>query len=190
MKVLGIGTLWDGDVGLGIPENIQDPIFQSSGTFPFNDPQYIGHAGKSEYAILSGTTDNIPVEDGSFQGLTPTDLLNGFGQGSVDGHWRETLFQNELMTPAIGGATNPLSRMTLKSLEDIGYAVDPDLADAYSIPSPSSGGHFVAQSDPMIYLVNDIFHCPTIKEGLRKAKNRARARARLGGVKSQSLHDG
>ena len=168
---------------------IQDPIFQSGGTFPFNDPQFVGHGAKSEYAVLSGTTDNIPVEDGSFQGLTPTDLLNGFGQGSVDGHWRETVFETELMTPAIGGISNPMSLMTLRSLEDIGYAVDTGQADAYSLPSPSSGDAASQDTQDKIYLHGDIFLCPTLKEGLQKAFNRARARNRLGG-RHQSLHDG
>ena len=61
------------------------------------------------------------------------------GSGSQDSHWRESVFDNELMTPRIGEATkHPLSAITIQSLADIGYRVNVTRADAYTLPSTSS----------------------------------------------------
>ena len=61
------------------------------------------------------------------------------GSGSQDAHWRESVLDNELMTPRIGEAvTHPLSAITIQSLADIGYRVDITQADAYTLPSTSS----------------------------------------------------
>ena len=56
------------------------------------------------------------------------------GPGSRDSHWRLTVFTNELMTsiPATAGA-NPLSRVTVASLGDLGYVVDEGGADAFQL---------------------------------------------------------
>lgn len=173
------------------PDLVEDLIFPNGLTNPQpgNSPRYTGHGARSEYVTLSGTDEDIPLEDGSFQGLSAAQILAGQGFGSIDGHWLENLFVNELMTPAIGGSVNPMSIMTLRSLEDIGYGVDTSQADAYSIPSSSSA---LSGSGPVQHktvLEGDIFHCPDIPKALQKAKNRARARRRLGGP-TQSLLDG
>lgn len=189
--MLGLGTLWSGSVGLGIPTLVLDEVFPFGQPIqPFNSPRYVGHGAKSEFAVLSGSSGDIPVEDGSFRGFSPSQLASGAGRGSVDGHWRETVFQTELMTPAIGGTSNPMSLMTLRSLEDIGYAVDTSEADSYSIPSSSQASGSPAKREHLTLLEGDIFRCPELKTGLQKAKNRARAMRRLGGRASISLHDG
>ena len=59
------------------------------------------------------------------------------GAGNRDSHWRKSVFDNELMTPTIGGV-NLLSAITIQSLADIGYRVDVKRADAYTLPSTSS----------------------------------------------------
>ena len=55
------------------------------------------------------------------------------------GHWRESVFGHELMTPTASHVTEPLSAITVQSLADIGYQVDVSQADAYSLPPPLSG---------------------------------------------------
>ena len=60
------------------------------------------------------------------------------GSGSRDKHWRESVLDDELMTPRIGGATHPLSAITIQSLADIGYRVDAAQADAYTVPDAST----------------------------------------------------
>ena len=57
------------------------------------------------------------------------------------GHWRKSVFGNEIMTwGTVGGrsARYPLSAITIQSLADMGYRVNSDLADEYRLPSPAS----------------------------------------------------
>ena len=42
----------------------------------------------------------------------------------MNSHWRETVFKNELMSGFIAAPNNPLSRLTVASLQDVGYVVD------------------------------------------------------------------
>ena len=58
------------------------------------------------------------------------------GPGTADAHWRELVFDNELMTGFVNFGTNPLSGITVASLADVGYAVNLAGADPYSIPAP------------------------------------------------------
>jgi hypothetical protein len=62
---------------------------------------------------------------------------NTGGAGTRDSHWRESTFNNELMTGYLNNGSNPLSRITVASLADIGYQVDISRADAYSPPAGS-----------------------------------------------------
>ncbi len=56
------------------------------------------------------------------------------GPGTRNSHWKESTFRTELMT-GYAGATNPLSRMTIQALADLGYVVAPSVADAYAVPT-------------------------------------------------------
>lgn len=103
---LGIGSLW----------NLQN-LLQGSGT---SDPRYTGANGKREYAALGGTLGLVPVE-------------NSGGQGTAGGHWREKTFGNELMTGYLNSGSNPLSRLSIAALEDLGYSVSYASADPYSV---------------------------------------------------------
>lgn len=103
--VLGFGILWD-RMGL------------NSG---FN---YTGANAVREYSTLLGTTaTSIPIQSTG-------------GPGTAGGHWDENTFRSELMT---GYAENsppmPLSRMTIGSLQDMGYVVNYGAADPYVLPS-------------------------------------------------------
>lgn len=76
-----------------------------------------------EYGKLKGGASKaVPVE-------------NTGGVGTADSHWRETLFRNELMSGFIAGANNPISRVTVGSLKDLGYDVDLAAAEPYSLPN-------------------------------------------------------
>jgi hypothetical protein len=107
--VLGIGTMW-GELAL----------VQDAGT---DDPRYTGRVAMVEYGRLTGgDPETVPVE-------------NEGGEGSRDSHWRESLFGHELMSSAIGGIGNPISRLTVASLIDLGYQVDLDAAESYDLPA-------------------------------------------------------
>jgi hypothetical protein len=58
---------------------------------------------------------------------------NTGGPTTQDVHWSEAVFENELMTGFINSAGNPLSRLTVASLQDLGYVVNFDAAEPYPI---------------------------------------------------------
>jgi hypothetical protein len=106
--VLGIGTIWT-DFGL-----LKD--------FPGPDPTFVGPGAMEECSKLTGR-DSAPVP-----------VANVGGPGSAGGHWRETVFDNELMSPNISARDNPLSRLTAASLGDLGYTVDLEAAQPFGLP--------------------------------------------------------
>lgn len=114
--VLGIGTLWNASTN----DFLSDP-----GTF---DPYFNGPAARSAFDAAGGTArtgPKVPVE-------------NTGGPGTRDGHWRESVFNSELMTGWIegGGVSNPLSAVTIASLADMGYTVNMNAADPYVLFNP------------------------------------------------------
>lgn len=110
--VLGIGTLWDTTPFGGVRKVI-------SGAGGPN-PVYTGGRAVAEYSAL-GAAGNVPVESTG-------------GPGTRDSHWRETTFGSELLTGFLNPGVNPVSRMTIASLADLGYQVTLDTADSYSLP--------------------------------------------------------
>ena len=128
--VLGIGTIWD-----------DKNLLSGAGT---SNPRFTGAGATAEYrAIFSGTSDtSVPVE-------------NTGGPGTRDSHFRDSAFNNELMTGFLNTpGPNPLSRVTAGSLADLGYAVNVAAADAYTRPAavapsgdggatPATGGRIV-----------------------------------------------
>jgi hypothetical protein len=115
--VLGFGTLWDAQSLLVDPAEGQFPN-------PAADPHFIGSQAIGAFDDVGGTAyvsgEKVPVE-------------NTGGPGTADGHWRESVFDRELMTGFIGAGTNPLSVVTLASLADQGYSVDFTKADGYTL---------------------------------------------------------
>lgn len=104
---LGIGTLWQ-----------SKGVLAGAGS---SNPTFTGSRAVSEWRTLGGS-GNVPVE-------------NTGGAGTRDGHWRDTTFRNELMTGFINTGSNPLSRMSIASLGDLGYTVNVGAADAYALPT-------------------------------------------------------
>ncbi|MGP1394054.1 MAG: leishmanolysin-related zinc metalloendopeptidase [Inquilinaceae bacterium] len=108
--VLGIGTLWD-----------RMGLLRGRGT---DDPGFVGPNAVREYGALRGRGESRPVP-----------VANTGGPGTREGHWRELVFGDELMTGFLSGARRPLSRLTVASLEDLGYAVRYEAADPFGLPS-------------------------------------------------------
>ena len=117
LHVVGIGTLWN-----------SFSLLQGAGT---SFTRYIGASGISGCVAMGGAPvcpGSVPVE-------------NQGGPGTADAHWRESTFFNELMTGFVNsrvtvpvGIMNPLSVMSIQSLADVGYTVNPKAADPYNIP--------------------------------------------------------
>ncbi|MEO3856933.1 leishmanolysin-related zinc metalloendopeptidase [Acrocarpospora sp. B8E8] len=90
------------------------------------DPVFTGARAREVFASLLGSAEPhvVPVE-------------NVGGPGSAGSHWRESVFGAELMTSRVGtGLGNPLSRLTVAALGDMGYQVDMAAAEPYVLPSP------------------------------------------------------
>jgi hypothetical protein len=109
MHVVGFGTFWD----------------DSSANLLIDygaNVSYIGAGGIAGCKAIGGNNicaTSVPVE-GS-QGA----------DGTINSHWRESTFGNELMTGFVNSGTNPLSVMSIRSLEDLGYTVNAAVADKY-----------------------------------------------------------
>ena len=68
-------------------------------------------------------------------------------QSGGGSHWRLPVLEGELMAPSGGGT---LSAITIQSLADLGYRVDPTQADAYSLPSAVSAKASAATGTPLL----------------------------------------
>ena len=107
--VIGIGTIWP-----------RKGLLAGAAT---NNPRFTGINAKKEFGILKGTGPvAVPVE-------------NTGGPGTRNSHWRETVFRNELMSGFIAAPNNPVSKMTVASLKDLGYVVNMSAAEAYALPN-------------------------------------------------------
>ncbi|HEX5872416.1 MAG TPA: leishmanolysin-related zinc metalloendopeptidase, partial [Longimicrobium sp.] len=136
--VLGIGTLWQ-SMGLlhnpSAPGNVQDTYFSGAQAI-------VG------FDAIGGTTytggQKVPVE-------------NTGGAGTANGHWRESVLGRELMTGFLNNGPNPLSVLTVRSLTDLGYTVNPASADAFSLTLSMQGAETATRQ---LRMVNDLYTGP------------------------------
>jgi hypothetical protein len=110
--VIGFGTIWDAFNLLAGPA--------SSGGL---DPHFVGQKALAAFDRAGGT---------AYTGGLKVPVENTGGPGTVDGHWRESAFGNELMTGFVNLGSNPLSIVSVASLGDVGYLVNYGAADLYS----------------------------------------------------------
>ena len=139
--VLGIGIIWD--------SYYLDLIVNPSTIDPDADTFFAGPLAISAFNEAGGKVytagGKVPVQN----------------KGD-DGHWRESVFQDELMssyyTP---GVRQPLSAITVQALADFGYRVDITSADVYRLPTraskPVAGSKHYRQCIPMgpIFMVDE-----------------------------------
>ncbi|MEN8375933.1 MAG: leishmanolysin-related zinc metalloendopeptidase [Gemmatimonadota bacterium] len=132
--VLGLGTVkW------------APPLLMRAGT---NDPIFTGAATLTAFDNVGGasyTGDPVPVEN-----------IGEDGDGTYGVHWRESVFDNELMTGFLNAGVNPLSVVSIASMEDLGYLIDLGAADPYMLPAPgvaaaraAAGTRFRLREAPM-----------------------------------------
>ena len=110
------------------------------GTMWLSKGQVSGAGTPSSAFIGAQATAGCVAAGGSAVCVGSVPLETTGGQGTRDVHWRETTFRTELMTGFVSaaGVPNPLSRMSIGSLGDIGYTVNTAVADAYTVPSPAA----------------------------------------------------
>jgi hypothetical protein len=113
--VLGFGTLWG---SAGLLEDPADP--QNPGAA---DPHFTGAQALIAFDAAGGTAyvgAKVPVMDVG-------------GAGTINSHWRDQVFDPEIMTGFLNLGGNPLSAITVRSLEDLGYDVSVTGADAFTL---------------------------------------------------------
>jgi hypothetical protein len=141
---LGFGSLWP------LQDFLADPI-ASGGT----DPHFTGAQAIAAFNEVGGGAyagNKVPVEDTG-------------DEGTVDGHWRESVMGDELMTGFVDPDQNPLSKVTIASLADQGYVVNLAGADPYSLSlSLRASG-----SRPRLPLGKDLLRLP-----IRRVDSRGR----------------
>ncbi|MDX2183821.1 MAG: leishmanolysin-related zinc metalloendopeptidase [Gemmatimonadaceae bacterium] len=133
--VLGLGTFWN---PMGF---LTDPVPSPDCTNRATDTRYIGANARRELGAIGGVANS------------PVAVENTNGCGTANGHWLENSqgpgtpgstasdriaigFNTELMTGFSegGGVPMPLSRLTIGSLQDMGYTVNYAAADPYTMP--------------------------------------------------------
>lgn len=126
--VLGVGSLW----------NTKSLLVGGGGSDPF----FTGSEAIARFNSVGGTAytgSKVPVE-------------NTGGGGTADSHWRESVFNNELMTGFINNGPNPLSVITIGSLQDLGYTVNIGEAQTYSWSASSA----LRAPESKIQMLNDV----------------------------------
>ena len=138
---LGFGTLWQ------LKGLLRNPSLPSS---PNADTHFTGPLAIAAFDAAGGATyaggAKVPVESGA-------------RPGSSDGHWREGVFDVEIMTPFLAPGSEPLSLVTIESLADLGYGVDLTEAESFKLSSAGAAGEAVPRG-PVIYLGDDISRNP------------------------------
>jgi hypothetical protein len=142
--VLGYGTIWTGSLGLN--------LLAGAGS----DPHFTGAQALTQFNNNGGAaytaSAKVPVED--CIGFPP----GVCGLGTINSHWREFIFVNELMTGFINNGSNPLSVITTASMGDMGYVVNYAGSDPYTVVNALAA--LRARSAEVIELRDDVVRLP------------------------------
>lgn len=121
LHVIGLGSTW------------RDPQIPNIYTGDTGDPGFLGEqamrACREEHGGVLTCAVQVPVEN--------CVGINGCGAGTIYGHWRELVFDSELMTGYIDPPRPAFSRMSMAALGDLGYTVDVEQAEDYNLPTPA-----------------------------------------------------
>ncbi len=138
--VLGFGTLWDEPPFdfLADPEDPNTPALE--------DPHFTGPLAIAAFDAAGGsnyTGAKVPA-------------MNTGGAGTINSHWRDNVFDPELMTGFLSDGFNPLSAITVRSLQDLGYTVNVAGADPFTLASAVR----IASQRRGRQMINDVFRDP------------------------------
>ncbi len=110
--ILGLGTYWDAKPGKALVDKT-NAVYRAN--------TYAGWA----YGELRGTYVQTAIP-----------VTKGVGAGSDYAHWREDVFQTEIMTHlANQGKKMPVSQLTIAALRDLGWSVNYGAAEVYKLPA-------------------------------------------------------
>ena len=161
---LGFGTIWDQMAGPhGLPLLRQPSLAPDDAEVSGRDTYFSGRAAVAAFDAAGGSAyrggEKVPVENDTRQ----------YGAGTLDAHWRESVFEAELMTSTQlmeRGTNEPLSRVTVAALDDMGYKVDYDAAEPYTLPvSARAAARRSAHAEADVFdLVGDVRQAPVMTE--------------------------
>lgn len=120
LHVVGVGTIWDASLlnlnaGIGATPRFTGPLARAA---------CVDDAGGS-----TPCANWVPLEN--CQDLNPQ---LGCGLGTINSHWKESVFGNELMTGFLDPVANPFSSMSIQALADMGYGVDVQQSNDFMVP--------------------------------------------------------
>ena len=114
--VLGLGTLWNRG-------RFSDLV---NGDSSATDPIFVGPNALVAFTRLGRSTQfarrRVPLQLGAL------------------GHWRIDAFASELMAPALSAIVQPTSAVTVGALRDLGWTVEPEAYDEYTLPDAVVSG--------------------------------------------------
>ena len=119
---------------------------------PGADAHFVGPRAIAAFVSAGGANyqgARVPVEN------DPT-------YGTVDSHWRESVFGNELMTSHLAAGTDYLSAITIQSLADIGYTVNLEEADRFTLRAASNASASAEEGRHAIDLSGDVVAGPAV----------------------------
>ena len=163
--VLGFGTLWS----LGAPFPVVNCLQLPSNPGGTLNDTYFSCVGGTRYAAAAfdsvggtsytgaGQTFGSPVHVPPVENCANSPYVYPTcGGGTINGHWRQTVFGNELMVGFLPSSP-ALSRVTAASLQDLGYSVNYAATDPYShaFTAPPAAG-----AGARVNLGDDIHHGP------------------------------
>jgi len=131
--VLGIGVLQEPTGVLPFPDS-----YDITSCLRTGDGRYNSLDGFATAAYLCSGGYIPTALPSSFTRARVPPLETDFGPGTRCGHWDESTLATELMTGFISPGLNPLSIVTIGGFEDLGYVVEYDTADPYTVPVNSS----------------------------------------------------
>ena len=137
LHVIGIGSLW----------YTRDMLFGVNTT----NPRFVGPLAAVQCISSGGLTD-------CSDGRVPAE--NTGGSGTAEVHWRESVFDREVMTGFVEQTADmPFSTMSIASLEDIGYRVNLLSADPFQVipPAPVSPRLSTALLAPWEFVIQPQF---------------------------------
>lgn len=129
LHVIGLGTIW---IDKMLLDNT-DPT----------DARFLGFRARAACSDVNG---------GSTECAESVPVHSEGGAGSAYSHWREDVFLGELMTPILNSTTAPLSAMSIRSLEDLGYSVSVSTADPFLITAALMTAQLRAETSPAVTL--------------------------------------
>ena len=142
--VIGLGSIWSMS-GYGVnvvsssnvytgekARSVWSDDWGCNGTPPIETDGGAGTAGKIHFHFCPfGICSILTYACSCVNGIL-TKLNLSYAAG---GHWDEECFDTELMTGYLNNGSNPMSKLTVAALDDMGYSVDYSQASNYEPPS-------------------------------------------------------